>query len=79
MSTLNRIVAEIKYNQVYTCQVCGRKQVGVTRHTKVDCASTAELSTFLESQQLLGHYMPVGWVSYHNRITCGCDTPKQEG
>lgn len=73
MSEINRIVARVKFNTVYACADCGRRQVGDARTTEFDGHSGAELQQHLEAIPHKPQYMPVGW-SHDTAYHCGCIT-----
>lgn len=77
MSDINRIVANIKMNHVYTCHKCGKKTVGDTVSVEIHADSAIELSSKIENMRKKSSHMPIGWASYYSKngdiITCGCN------
>lgn len=66
---INRIVASVKYNTIYTCAKCGGRGVGDTRHIEVDTDSAEALADHINSQRQTSYYMPVGWA-YSGEFHC---------
>lgn len=76
---LSFLSAVIKFDQVYCCAACSKKEIGCTVRTSFAGTSASDLKDFVDrvSSKLSSVHMPIGW-SYgtDNKFNCGCK--KQE-
>lgn len=69
---INRIRAKVKLNYLYTCEGCGKQEVGTTAHHVIEAESPAGLVEALEFFPQGSRDMPVGW-HYNGVFNCGCE------
>lgn len=71
---IGRVVAQIKYQPIYSCDRCLIKGAGTTAHIEVDSYGIEVLKEALHNQPMQSVNMPVGWsCSYSTKkdiFTC---------
>jgi transcription elongation factor Elf1 len=68
---INRIVASVKLNQIFTCADCGKQTVGETERYEWKVTHSVELKHAIDSLSPRSFYMLVVW-SYDGAFHCGC-------
>lgn len=76
---INQIVADIRYNSIYTCNACGKQQIGTTSSITLKAQSADEFKESMDSIEQSPHDMPYGWSSHPNKVyNCGCHKSMEE-
>lgn len=65
-----RLVAEVKFLQLYTCSRCGAQAQGDTERISVDQSNVTSFTLDAATLRQNPHHMPVGWASYTSGIRC---------
>jgi hypothetical protein len=68
---IHSIEARIKFNTLYVCAKCNKKEVGDTVRVDFRGSSTLEMKQIVDSVRATSAYMPNGW-SYNGQFNCGC-------
>lgn len=65
---LHKIIGNIKFNRLYTCNKCGKKEPGNTEYAQIEAYTKVDITDFIRPQS--AQYMPVGWCSYPYGYFC---------
>ena len=76
MIHINKLHATIKLNAVYTCALCGKREIGDIVRFEFIGESGDELKDYINSTYQSSNAMPVGW-SFHGIFSCQCKDYKR--
>jgi hypothetical protein len=69
MTEFNQLEATVKFNTVYVCACCGKRQVGTTVRMTYRGRGPDDLSSHLKRHRQSSADMPVGW-SFDGKFKC---------
>lgn len=70
---INQLHASLKFNTVYTCDLCKKERVGSTLRKEFQGYSANELKEFIDKTHQSANDMPVGWGCFDYKFNCGCN------